>query len=238
MDLNLGQTGQSAVKRNWVLSPSDFAFLWEECRRCFYLKVARNLPRPQSAFPRVFRVIDAEMKARYAGQQTADAMPFLPSGIIDPSDSWIISVPLSITGCPSTCNIRGKLDTVVRFTDHSYAVIDFKTAETRGKQIPLYSRQLHAYAFGLENAAPGGLSLSPVTMLGLVVFEPKTFSGGNNSPASLTGPVSWIEIRRDNSGFLSFLNEVVAVLERPTPPEASRTCEWCQYRDASRRTGL
>ena len=33
----------------WGLSPSDFAFLWDDCPRCFYMKVARkhlDPPRP------------------------------------------------------------------------------------------------------------------------------------------------------------------------------------------------
>jgi hypothetical protein len=33
------------------LAPSDFAFLWDECPRCFYLKVIRRLDRGRH-FPR------------------------------------------------------------------------------------------------------------------------------------------------------------------------------------------
>ena len=28
------------------LSPSDFAFLWEQCKRCFYLKVVHGIRQP------------------------------------------------------------------------------------------------------------------------------------------------------------------------------------------------
>jgi hypothetical protein len=35
-----------------------------------------------------------------------------------------------------------------------------------------------------------------------------------------------------------FLAEVLSVLERPEPPGGAPLCDWCVYRDASRRTGL
>ena len=35
--------------RAWKLSPSDFAFLWQECKRCFYLKNVTGFQRPWRA---------------------------------------------------------------------------------------------------------------------------------------------------------------------------------------------
>jgi len=32
------------------LSPSDFAFLWEQCKRCFYLKVVHGIRQPSMPF--------------------------------------------------------------------------------------------------------------------------------------------------------------------------------------------
>lgn len=225
-------------ERNWILNPSDFAFLWEECKRCFYLKVVSNFRRPRPLMPRIFTIIDNQMKKHYAGKLTSDVMPFLPPGVIDPSAGWVQSVPLAVPSHTSMCTIRGKLDTIVRFHEGAYGVIDFKTSGTRSQHIPFYGRQLHAYALALENAASGNLSLSPVARLGLVVFEPKSFSTGNSDFAALTGSVNWIEIPRDDSGFFAFLKEVLDILKRPTPPDSAPSCEWCQYRDASRTTGL
>jgi len=51
--------------KEYKLSPSDFAFLWEECKRCFYLKVVRGFARPRMAFPQIFNAIDSAMTARY-----------------------------------------------------------------------------------------------------------------------------------------------------------------------------
>jgi hypothetical protein len=39
--------------KNWTLSPSDFAFLWEECKRCFYLKIVSGFRRPGGPMPKI-----------------------------------------------------------------------------------------------------------------------------------------------------------------------------------------
>ena len=224
--------------RSWKLSPSDFAFLWEECKRCFYLKVVRDFQRPRAIMPKIFNVIDAEMKKCFAGKRTSNVVPALPAGVIDHADAWVGSTPIAVPRHSSTCYLSGKLDTVVKFDDRSYGVIDFKTSERRADHIPLYGRQLHAYAYALEHAAAGKLALRPVTRLGLLVFEPNGFAGSGDRTASLSGGLTWIEIPRDHAGFLAFLAEVLDVLDRPNPPGGAPSCEWCIYRDTSRRTGL
>ncbi len=127
---------------------------------------------------------------------------------------------------------------VVEFDDGSYGVIDFKTSSTRAEHIPLYSRQLHAYAYALEHPAPGHLALGPITRLGLLIFEPGRFVHLAGETAHLSGPLTWVELPRDDAAFLDFLGQVVAVLAQPTPPEPAPDCPWCEYRAASRRHGL
>ena len=58
-----------APSRSVMLAPSDFAFLWDECPRCFYLKVVRKQGRPRTPFPKVFGTIDRAMKSFYMGQR-------------------------------------------------------------------------------------------------------------------------------------------------------------------------
>lgn len=223
---------------NFVLNPSDFAFLWQECKRCFYLKVVRGFPRPRIVLPRIFNVIDSTMKEHFAGKTTGEQMPFLPPGLVDNGTEWVESIPLTIPGVASTFTIRGKIDTLIRFDNGTYGVIDFKTSGVTSRTGSSYSHQLHAYATALENAASGNLSLSPVTTLGLVVFEPNEFSTNKSRDASLRGEVKWVHIPRDDAAFKSFVAQVIAVLDSPSPPENAPTCEWCIYRESSRKIGL
>jgi len=57
------------------LSPSDLTFLWDECPRCFYLKVVLGINRPPTAFPKIFGRIDLLMKRLFSGADTADLTP-------------------------------------------------------------------------------------------------------------------------------------------------------------------
>lgn len=224
--------------REWKLSPSDFAFQWEECKRCFYLKVVSGFRRPRAIMPKIFLTIDARMKSYFAGKRMAEVVAAFPSGTLEAGEKWVESIPLAIPGHASRCSLRGKLDSFIKFDDATYGVVDFKTSERNPQHLEIYSRQLHAYAWALENSAPGKLALNPVTRLGLLVFEPNLFAKSDEGSASLSGALSWLEIPRNDEAFRAFLAEVLAVLDQPNPPPATPECEWCRYRDLSRRTGL
>jgi hypothetical protein len=98
----------------------------------------------------------------------------------------------------------------------------------------LYSRQLHCYAYALENAGIGKFALQPVTTLGLLVFEPDAFSDEAGA-AMVQGKLTWINIPRDDRMFMEFLADVLAVLELPTPAPGP---EWVVPVLAHRQAGL
>ncbi|MBC5825007.1 MAG: PD-(D/E)XK nuclease family protein [Candidatus Eremiobacteraeota bacterium] len=225
-------------QRNWVLSPSDFAFLWEECKRCFYLKVVSRFYRPRPPMPKIFSSIDAQMSSCVAGRRTETIAAGMQPGTVEFGEQFVESATISLPNHTTTCSIRGKFDSVIKFDDGTYGVIDFKTAERREEHIPLYGRQLHAYAYALENPTPGSFSLKPITTLGLWVFEPAQFRCDQDGTASLHGRLPWIDVPRDDEAFTLFLDDVLRVLEFPRPPGGAPSCEWCVYRDTSRRVGL
>lgn len=146
------------------------------------------------------------MKNFYLGKRTEDIAEGTPPGIITEGDKWVESHALSIPGCSSTCFVRGKFDSIIQFDDNIYGVIDFKTSQRNSEHIPLYSRQLHAYAYAyaLENPATRGFSASPISRLGLLVFEPEKYAQGKSGYVGFAGGLSWIEIPRDNESFIVF----------------------------------
>ena len=221
--------------KSWKLSPSDFAFLWEECKRCFYLKVARGFYRPRTPFPGIFSVIDRLMNEYFNGRPNAEISETLPPGLVKYGESWVESRPIALPGRASTCFIRGRFDSVLEFEDGSYGIIDFKTTSTQSDHLPLYTRQLHAYTYALERAAPGNLALSPITRLGLVCVEPDELVRDAQGRISYTGNVEWKEMPRDDAAFDAFLGEVVTLLDLPEPPAPGRRCEFCRYRTAARK---
>lgn len=217
------------------LSPSDFAFLWEQCKRCFYLKVVHGVRQPSMPMARIFKRIESLQMGFYDGRRTRRVLPDLPPGVIRCGERWVESEPIQPPGRASASYILGKLDSVIQFDDESWAVIDFKTTRTRGEHIPLYARQLHAYAYGLENPArpPRSLKresvqLSPITKIGLLCFEPREVSQPSVGRHVYEGEVRWIEMERDDATFLEFIGEIVDLIDGPIP-DPGRECAWCKY---------
>jgi len=225
---------QPATQRICIVSPSDFAFLLQDCAHCYYLKVREKLTRP-GMVPGVFTAIDRQMRNFFEGQRTERVAPHLPPGVFDCREQWVTSKPLSFPGRGVQLVLRGKLDALVRFDDGSFAVVDFKTSANSEGKADTYSYQLNAYAHALENAPAGKFGVSPVRTLGLLIFEPRVFSSAQ-AAAQLSGAFSWVPIRHDAERFLRFLGDVAAILDSASPPAPSPDCDWCAYR-AKLRTG-
>ncbi len=214
---------------NYKLSPSDLTFLYEGCKRCFYQKVVNNIAQPSIPLPSIFSKIAGLLKDHYDGKPTSELHADLPPGKVSLSEKYVRSEAIQLPNHNATCYINGRFDIVLSFDDGSYGVIDFKTSNPSKDSANMYSRQLHAYAYALEHPAPGKLSLSPVSKLGLLYFYPDNISQTSIDRLNYGAEVVWIEIEKDEEGFLRFIDGVLDVLEAPQAPEPSSTCQWCHY---------
>lgn len=214
---------------NYKLSPSDFAFLYEGCKRCYYLKVVHNISQPSIPLPSIFTKIAALLKDHYIGKRTEKLCTNLPPGVVSYGEEYVQSEIIQVPGHSNTCFIKGRFDVVVKFDEGGYGIIDFKTGSPNEEHHKLYSPQLHAYAYALENAAPGALVLSPVTKLGLLYFYPSSVSQHSVERIFYEAEICWIEIEKNYKEFLKFIGEVLNVLDCANLPDSSPTCEWCSY---------
>jgi len=221
---------------NYKLSPSDLTFTYEGCKRCFYQKVVNNIAQPSIPLPSIFSQIAGLLKNHYDGKPTSELHVALPPGIVSHGEKYVRSTTIQLPNHDATCYISGRFDIVVSFDDGSHGVIDFKTSNPSSKSAALYSRQLHAYAYALEHPAPGRLALSPVTKLGLLYFYPESVNQQDLERLSYEADITWIEIEKDEGGFLKFIDEVLGVLELPEAPEHSMNCQWCGYFSRLRNT--
>jgi CRISPR/Cas system-associated exonuclease Cas4 (RecB family) len=223
---------------SWKLSPSDLTFLWDECPRCFYLKVVHGFARPGTVFPRIFSRIDQLMKDFFAGLPAFMLSDTLAEGVISFADRWVVSEPIHLPGHTHSVYIKGRFDSVIEFADGSYGVVDFKTSEPRPEHVPFYSRQLHAYAYALENPAGKALRLAPISRLGLLCVEPVAMSSELDDRLAYLGQATWLECPKDDAWFLGFIDNILSVLEDPQPPPPAESCAFCQYREQARQWGL
>ena len=181
--------------------------------------------------PGIFSAIAGSQKEFYSGKRTEEFCKDLPPGVVVYGEHPVQSKPISVDGKPGQYHIRGRFDVVVQFDDKSYGVIDFKTASPSEAKAEMYGRQLQAYAYALENPEDGKLALSPITKLGLLFFTPSRFEQINLSRQSFTGNSVWIEVKRDDENFMSFMKDVLRVLESDTPPASAPDCTWCSWRE-------
>lgn len=217
----------------YKLSPSDFAFLYEGCKRCFYLKVVYGIRQPTTPMPGIFSKMSWLLRDHYNEKRTEQLNKNIPPGKIVHQEKFVTSKPIASAIENVKCFINGKFDVVVEFDDGSYGIIDFKTGNPKDEYAPLYGRQLHAYSYALENPEDRALSLSPITKLGLLYFHPQRTIQKEDEVEKLLyeADVEWKEIPINHDNFLSFINELSSVLSLDEPPQPSDACPWCQYRN-------
>ena len=129
------------------------------------------------------------------------------------------------------CFISGKGDAFLELDDGSYAIIDFKTSTINDSVIWSYSTQLHAYKYALENNKPNKPGLTPITRMGLLVFEPASMTKSSNDTYNILHNAKWFEVPIDDQKFLRYVEKVVSILAQPGLPDSSSNCNFCKYRN-------
>ncbi|HEY9657627.1 MAG TPA: PD-(D/E)XK nuclease family protein [Allocoleopsis sp.] len=213
----------------WKLTPSDLTFGFE-CRSCFYAKFRLGWQKPYMPFPSVFGRLDRAMREYWNGRSTTEFCPQLPNGTLQTKEIQVKSKVMTLPGRTEEFFISGKTDCLIHMANHEFAIPDFKTSAVKPELIDTYRPQLHCYAWGLELPDPKKQRISPITRLGLMVYEPRAFL----SDHVLEWRREWIEIPRDDRWFADFLSQVLAILESPYEPRSKDDCKWCELR---RRVG-
>lgn len=216
---------------NYRLRPSEITFLYEGCKRCFYLSVVHNIPQPSIPMPAIFTRIATLLKRRYDLRDTKDLVNDLPAGKLSYGERYVRSSVIRLPGLEASCYISGRVDMVATFDDKSYGVIDFKTGSAKEENSALFGRQLHAYAYALEHPEVGALSLRPVVKLGLAYFYPSSISQPSLGRVSYDAEIQWVPIDKSEESFLNFMREVLELLSSPEPPPLNPSCQWCAYID-------
>ena len=220
-------------KPPYKLSPSKFLFGYEKCQRCFYLDIRHGLTSP-GTFPSIFSKYDLIHKQSTTGLRTEDISPDIPKGIFikGPGDKFLESRDIDC-GNGNTSYISGKGDAFIELDDGSYAVIDFKTTAMSSDKAKDYSSQLHAYKYALEHNRDGKPHLSPITKLGIIIFEPdikEKMTKKHESAFGIIHKTQWLEVPINEDGFIQYVKEVTTVLASDNIPNSALSCPFCEYR--------
>ncbi|MDO8570937.1 MAG: PD-(D/E)XK nuclease family protein [Candidatus Daviesbacteria bacterium] len=206
----------------YKLSPSDFAYLWNECKHCYYQKVKLGVSH-SGIFPSMFGRINKLLQDSIMGMNLSDIHPDLPSGIIEIQEGFMKSVNVAGTNC----YLSGRFDILSKLDDGTYAIIDFKiTTPDEEKILKNYSSQLHAYKFALENPANG--EPIKISKMGVVSINPDKMKLVDGKIIFTTTP-KYHPVEENMDSFYKLIQEISTVLNGDLP-SASETCGLCVYR--------
>lgn len=209
-------------KQPYKLSPSDFAYLYEECKFCYYQKV-KNGVAYYGPFPAMFGRINKLLQDSIMGKNLTDIIPGLPSGIISVQEGFLKSIVVPGTNV----FLSGRFDILTRLEDGTYALIDFKiTAPDDEKLLKKYKSQLHAYKYALENPVEG--EPIKVSKMGAVSINPEEMKLVDGKIVFKTIP-TYHPIEEDMGAFLKMMKEISDLLEGDLPAE-EEACALCVYR--------
>lgn len=211
----------------YKLLPSDFAYLYEECKRCYWMKVHDQIARPQLPMPGIFSAINTRLQGTLVGTNLQSLSNALPVGHVEKQEGFVES--LLVPG--TQLYLKGKYDLLVKKPDDAYLLIDFKLSQPHEDKIDKYKTQLYSYKFALENPRSG--SSLRITQMGLIIMYPDQVKF-DQGVATLTFPPRWLEVPLDEVGFMSFMHEIDDLLSGPIPTEGV-DCKFCKYRHINER---
>lgn len=208
------------------LSPSDFKYLWEDCKYCYYQKVVNGIELPSIGIPNIFTKMNTYVQTELQGTNPKDLHPDIPDGLFELQERYLKSIPIP---SKNICYISGRFDILTKFNDGTHGVIDLKITDPKEESIYKFRNQLHAYKFALENPSEESKRMvNKISKMGLLVISPKSVRFHKGHIVFISKPV-WIEVEENMDEFFAFIDEVSQLLEGDVP-SPTENCKWCVYR--------
>lgn len=210
------------MNKVYKLSPSDFAYLYEECKFCYVQKIKNGIYQPSMPMPGVFGAINSRVQGSLVGKALNSVFPDLPGGKIVSQEGFVESEIVPGTNV----FIKGKYDLLMEKEDGTFTVIDLKLSQPGEDKIEKYMTQLAAYKYAFEN--PKNENPITVNELALLVFYPDkvTYKDGITY---LDFPHTWLNVPLNDYRFLNLMKDIDSLLVGPEP-ESNPDCRWCAYR--------
>ena len=206
----------------YKLSPSDFAYLYNDCKLCYWLKIKHKVKLPSMPMPGVFSTMNSIVQGDLVGKNLREISADLPEGKIIKQEGFVKSNPIEGTNV----FISGKYDLLVENPDGTHMIVDLKISKPSDEKSDMYKSQLWSYKYALEN--PQDAEPLKITKLALLIFYPDSVKF-EDGVAKVMFPPQWVEVDHDEAGFIKLMKEVDDLLAGPPPTETEK-CQWCNYR--------
>ena len=207
-------------------SPSEFAFGYAGCKRCYYDQKVNNV-KVSLPFPSVFSKLDILQKNFYHDKSSDLLGRKIAPGVIKTDYSKTQKSKILEDNKGRKFQLKGRIDAYVKHKD-SFSIIDFKVTDINAKKIDTYATQLLAYAIMFDQPDEGFLKLNPIKDLGIFCFEPDTIVDHQNTP-NFKMKTQFYLIERDDKKMFEFITMVIDMLEGKNPISKEK-CSICKVR--------
>ncbi len=208
-------------------SPSEFAFGFAGCHRCYYNKKVNGIEL-KVPFPGIFSKFDSLQKKYYHGKSSKLLSDSLDDGEIIGDFNKMLKSEILYDLKDRPFTMSGKIDGYIKHKD-SFTIVDFKTTKINENKIDAYATQLQSYALMMEKPLAGSLKLTPIKRLGIFCFEPEDISKADDKDCNIKMKTQWFEIPRDDSNLLSYITKVQDVVCSKILPNSNLNCGVCNF---------
>ena len=214
------------MPKPYLFSPSEFAFGYSGCKRCYYDLKVNNI-KINFGFPTIFTKIDTIQKKFYHNKSSKYLNSNkIPEGIIKTDYAKLHKSKVLYDHKDRAFQLRGKIDAYVDHRDF-FSIIDFKVTNINEKKSLTYMTQLNSYAIMFEQPDQNYLKLNPVKNLGIFCFEPSDLK--LESTPTFVMATKYFEILRNDDLYFKFMTDVIDFLEGDIPSFNSN-CSICNLK--------
>lgn len=202
-----------------------------ECPKCFWLRFAKNIQRPEGPSSTLPNGVDYSLKAYYdhCREQGLVLPPeldgLLPGGLL--RDQGLVSRMRKITfgfDVSEDARFQGALDDVLELSDGAIVPLDNKTKGFPVKETHwTHVMQMSGYTLMLRE---NGFKTTNRAFLVYWFLDHKNLD--TNNPLKFRVAVEDLETNPEEVRVK--INEAIAVIKSEVPPEPGKECSYCQYR--------
>ena len=214
------------MAQTYIFSPSEFAFGFSGCKRCYYDLKINNI-KINFGFPTVFSKIDSLQKKFYHNKSSKFLnSDKLPDGVIKTDYTRLQKSEVLYDNKSRAFQLRGKIDAYID-KKNFFSIIYFKVTNINERKSLIYKTQLNSYAIMFEKPDKDYLKLEPVKNLGIFCFEPNNLKVESNPALEMS--TQYFEIKRDDDLYFNFITDIIDFLEGDIP-NLTNGCSICEIK--------
>lgn len=207
----------------YKLSPSNLNLL-EECPRCFWLQMVKNIRHPSGPISSIPIKMDSIIKNYFNRYRGLNQLPPILDGNIN--GRLVVDMPKTLKfKLDNGFTLWGRPDDYIELDNGSVVSLDNKTRSKEPDSVhPAYQLQLNVYSYLLKV-----MDYSTTNKAYLAFYYPDNCDLHNGMPFFC----KVIEVETNSSNVIELINKAISVLKEPMP-NPGKNCGYCKWIEKQR----